>query len=122
MPPIQLVAVRNTLHESLEITRWVDVNESDMKQIEKEMMSLVDRLYLKLSKSRKSEKLMIAVGISSEVLEAPRDEIKKLTNKIHYALYGGHCLDPKKLSYFVPEKTIEEGELTLKEVKKILSE
>jgi hypothetical protein len=120
----QLVAVRNTLHESLEVTRWINVSESNVEQVEKEMMALVDRFYPKLSgkDKKKQEKTVIAVGILSEVLDVPRDKVKNLTKKIHYALYEGHCLDPEKLSYFVPEKTIDEGELTLEEVKKILKQ
>jgi len=38
------------------------------------------------------------------------------------ALGEGHCLDPEKLSYFVPDETIKEGEMSLKEVKRFLSE
>ncbi len=124
MALIQLVAVRNTALESLEITRWIDTNKSDVKQMEREMITLMDRLYPKIStKGEDSLKNpMIAVGISEEDLEVPRSEVKKLTGKIHFALYEGHCLDPKKLSYFLSEKTTAEGELTLDEVKKILSE
>lgn len=122
MPLIQLVALRNTPHESLEITRWINV--SDVKWVEKEMIALINRLYPKLSRTDKKEqkKAMTGVGVSNEVLEVPPDKIRNLTNKIHYALYEGHCLDPEKLSYFLPEKIIEEGELTLEQVKRILSQ
>jgi len=120
---LQVVAVRNTSQESLEITRWVDTNETDTERVKKEMRALIDRLYPKLSRDdrKKRKEAMTAVGESNEVLEVPPGVVKKLTNKIHYALYGGHCLDPKKLSYFLPEDTIEEGELSLEEAKGILS-
>jgi len=110
------------LQESLEITRWVDTNETDIEHVEKEMRALIGRLYPKLSREdrKKRKKAMTAVGESNEVLEVPPDEVKKLTNKIHYALYRGHCLDPKNLSYFLPEDTIEEGELSLEEAKGFL--
>jgi hypothetical protein len=124
MSYIQLVAVRNTLNESLEITRWIDINKinkKDIERLEKELIAIVERLYLKLSRNKKHEEAMAMIGISSEVLNISQDEAKKFTNKIHYILYEGHCLDPERLSYFLPEKTIEEGELTLEEVKKILS-
>jgi len=125
MSPIQFVAVRNTLDESLEITRWVDISSAsrrDIERIENELIALLDRLYPKITRKGKGkkEKAMAMVGISSEVLDVSANDAKKL-NKIHYALYEGHCLDPERLSYFLPENTIEEGDLTLEEVKKILS-
>jgi len=36
---------------------------------------------------------------------------------------GGHCLDPKKLSYFIPEETLVEGDMIFEEIRtEILNE
>jgi hypothetical protein len=125
MSHIQLVAVRNTLNESLEITRWIDISKTskkDIDKLEKELSIIANRLYSKLSRNKNNEKAMAMIGTSSEVLDISQNEAKNLTNKIHYIIYEGYCLDPERLSYFLQEKTIEEGELTLEEIKKILSE
>ena len=125
MSYIQLVAVRNTINESLEITRWIDVsktNKMDIDRLEKELVVIANRLYSKLSRNKNHEEAMAMIGISSEVLNISQDEAKNLTKKIHYVLYKGYCLDPERLSYFLPDKTIDEGELSLEEVKKIISE
>jgi len=124
MSHIQLVAVRNTLNESLEITRWIDISKTskkDIERLEKELSIIANRLYSKLSRNKNDEEAMAMIGISSEVLDISQNEAKNITNKLHYILYKGHCLDPERLSYFLPEKTMEEGEITLEEVKKILS-
>lgn len=47
-----------------------------------------------------------------------RDFVTKHPNMIHYALYEGRCLDPKRLSYFYSERTIDEGNLTEEEIRK----
>jgi hypothetical protein len=125
MSHIQLVAVRNTLNDSLEITRWIDISKTskrDIDRLEKELSIIANRLYSKLSRNKNNEEAMAIIGISSEVLDISQNEAKNLTNKIHYVLYKGHCLDPERLSYFQPDKTIDKGELTLEEIKKILSE
>jgi hypothetical protein len=86
------------------------------------MPAIVDRLYPVLSKmgGRAKEKAMTSVGISDRVSNTPPDKSTKTKEGVHYALYQGHCLDPENLSYFIPEKTVEEGFLTLEEVREIL--
>ena len=115
-----IVAVVNSAHESLEITRWVDVSEDELKRLKDEMLALVTRLYPRLTRTdTKNRQTMSAVG-SADAMSNP-DSLAKQEKAIHYALYEGRCLDPKGLSYFVPERTIEEGNLTLEEVRKILA-
>ncbi|MGA2460450.1 MAG: hypothetical protein ABSF82_03410 [Candidatus Bathyarchaeia archaeon] len=115
-----IVAFKNTPNESLELTRWVDTGDPEAKQKMHEMMALVDRLYLKLARTQATGKdAMVAAG-TTEVTRA-QDYAIKHRNTIHYALYEGRCLDPKRLSYFLPDRTIEEGNLTEKEVRRILA-
>lgn len=115
-----IVAFKNTPNESLELTRWVDDGDPNMKQKIQEMMVLVERLYLKFTRSENtSENAMIAAG-RAEGRKA-RDLVSEHRNMIHYALYEGRCLDPKRLSYFLPERTATEGNLTEEEVRKILA-
>jgi len=85
------------------------------------MQALVTRLYLKLSRTggNNHEQTMVAVGRSGTMSKP--NALRGRGSMIHYALYEGRCLDPKKLSYFSPERTIEEGNLTLEEVRKILA-
>ena len=119
MPLIEVVL--NTPHESLEITRWVKAPESEIRRIENQMQTLVTRLYLRLPKAdhRDHQRTMIAVGRSEEEPEA--GDLNERKGIIHYALYKGRCLEPRKLSYFLPERTIEEGDLTEEEVRKMLA-
>jgi len=114
-----IVAVVNSRHESLEIMRWVKGSEDDIKRIENEMLALVARLYPKLSQAgyNNREEVMTAVGCSGTRSNSWPD---RSDDMIHYALYEGRCLDPKALTYFLPEKTVKEGNLTLDEVRKIL--
>lgn len=116
-----ILAVVNTPNESLEITRWVNAPEDEIRRIENQMLTLVRRLYPRLSRAdrRENQRTMVAVGHSDE--ESEPDDLKERKGIIRYALYEGRCLDPKGLSYFIPERTIEEGNLTLKEARKILA-
>lgn len=120
MKLIQIVTVKNTSDESLEITRWVNSNQN-IQKIEKETLAILTRLYSKLSMRKKNlhEKTMLGVGSNMES-NVSSMQAKRLTNKIHYVLYEGRCLDSKKLSYFVPNKTIKRGELTLQQFLKML--
>jgi len=62
---------------------------------------------------------MIAVGMSSEILDTKSSKAKDITKIVHYAWYQGHCLDPEKLSYFIPEKTLAEGDMTVEEIRNL---
>lgn len=115
-----LVAFKNTPNESLELTRWVDSRDPDAKQKTHEMMVLVERLYPKLTRTGNTGNNSMVPAGRTEGMKA-RDYVTKHRNMIHYALYEGRCLDPKRLSYFLPERTIEEGNLTEEEVRKILT-
>lgn len=115
-----IVAFKNTSHESLELTRWVDTGDPDAKQKIQEMMALVERLYPKFTRKQNSgTSAMVAAGKVDG--KKPRDVVTQHRNMIHYALYEGRCLDPERLSYFLPERTIEEGNLTEEEIRRILA-
>ncbi len=109
---IQIITVLSTAHESLEITGWVNPNKNNVKQVEKEMLVLVNRLYSRFSRKSGRKKENTMMWLSKETIKIPAHEARKLANKIHYTLYKGSCLDPKKLAYFMPEKTTEEGDIS----------
>ena len=116
-----ITVVLNTQNESLEITRRVRAPEYEIKRIEKQMETLAIRLYQKLSKRRDRghQRVMIGLARSNEELNAA--DLIEHKDIIHYTLYEGRCLEPQKLSYFLKEKTIDEGDLSLKEIRKILT-
>lgn len=114
-----IFAYNNTPTESLELTRWVDTGDPEIKQKIQELMVVAQRLFPKFTRNQNTGKnTMMAAGTAEG--RKPRDFVTKHRNMIHYALYEGRCLDPQRLSYFLPERTIEEGYLTEEEVRKIL--
>ena len=117
---IQLVAVINSLTESFEVTKWYDPCKSDMQRMTNGLLAITKKLYSKIVEEQGEEtpdKRMMAVGESSQVLDAESSKAKDITKMVHYALYKGHCLDPKKLSYFIPERTLTEGDMTIEEIR-----
>lgn len=119
---IQLVAVINSLTESFEVTKWYDPSKGDPQQMTNELRAISKKLYSQIVKQRgveEPDKKMIAVGESSQVLEVKSSKAKDITTIVHYAWYKGHCLDPEKLSYFIPEKTLARGEMTLEEIRNL---
>jgi len=119
---IQLVAVINSLTESFEVTKWYDPRKGDPRRMTNELLAIAKKLYSKIVEEQGGEvpyKKMMAVGESSQVLDAESSKAKGITKMVHYAWYKGHCLDPKKLSYFIPEKTLAEGEMTVGEIRKL---
>lgn len=119
---IQLVAVINSLTESFEVTKWYDPRKGDPQRMTNELLAIAKKLYSEIVEQQGGEvqdEQMIAVGESSQVLDAESSKVKDITKIVHYAWYKGHCLDPKKLSYFIPEKTLAEGEMTVEEIRNI---
>lgn len=119
---IQLVAVINSLTESFEVTKWYDQRNGDPQRMTKELLAITKKLYSKIVEQQGGEvpdKKMIAVGESSQVLDAKSSKAKDIIKIVHYAWYKGRCLDPKKLSYFIPEKTLAEGDMTVEETRNL---
>jgi len=63
------------------------------------------------------DKEITTVGMSNRVLDKKPRKTEDITKIVHYAWYEGHCLDPKRLSYFIPEKTLAEGDMTIEEIR-----
>lgn len=117
---IQLVAVINSLTESFEVTKWYDPSKGNRQRMTNELLAIAEKLYSKIVEEQGGEvpnEIMAAVGTSSQVLDVKSSELKDITEIVHYAWYKGHCLDPKKLSYFIPERTLAEGEMTVEEIR-----
>ena len=117
---IQLVAVINSLNESFEVTKWYDPRKGDPRRMTNELFAIAEKLYSKIVEQQGGEvpdKKMMAVGESSQVLDAESSKAKDIAKMVHFAWYKGHCLDPKKLSYFIPERTLAEGDMTVEEIR-----
>ena len=116
---IQLVAVINSLTESFEVTKWYDPRKGDPQRMTNELLAIAKKLYSKIVEEQGEVPYnkMMAVGESSQVLDAESSKAKDITKMVHYAWYKGHCLDPKKLSYFIPERTLTEGDMTIEEIR-----
>lgn len=117
----QLVVVINSQNESFEVTKWCDVSKRDPKQVRNELLAISKKLYRRIVEDQRGEddRRMIGIGEGGQVLEAESSKAREITSKVHYAWYKGHCLDPKKLSYFMPEKTLAEGDMTVEEIRNL---
>ena len=119
---IHVVAVINSLTESFEVTKWYDPRKDDPQQMMNELLAIAEKLHSEIVEQQGGEvpdKKMIAVGTSSQVLDTKSPNSKDITKTVHYAWYRGHCLDAKKLSYFIPEKTLAEGDMTIEEIRSL---
>ena len=119
---IQLVAWINSPTESFEVTKWYDPSKGDPKQMMNELLAISKKLYSAIVKQRRAkvpDKKMTAVGMSYQALDAKSSKAKDITKMVHYAWYKGHCLDPERLSYFVPEKTLAEGDMTVEKIRNL---
>ncbi|MBI2076268.1 hypothetical protein HYW99_01375 [Candidatus Woesearchaeota archaeon] len=116
---IQLIVVINSPNESFEVTKWYDVSKDNPQQMKNELQAIAKKLYSKIVKQDRQktpDEEMIAVGTVSG---SNPSKIKDVTRKVHYAWYKGYCLDPKRLSYFMPEKTLTEGYMTVEEIRNL---
>jgi len=119
---IPVVAVINSATESFEVTMWYDPSRAHSKQVQNEALAISKKLYAVIVEAQRGnvpEDKMIAVGTGGQIFDMESSKTVDLTKKVHYAWYRGHCLDPKKLSYFIPEKTLAEGDMTLEETRKL---
>jgi hypothetical protein len=120
---VQLVVVMNSPSESFEVTKWYDLGKGDPKRMRNELVAIAKKLYSVVLEERGQQvpkEMMIGVGESSQELDTREiSSLGDITEKVHYALYEGHCLDRKKLSYFIPEKTLAEGEMTTEKIRNL---
>ena len=120
---VQLVCWTNSPRESFEVTKWYDPSKIvNQEQINNELLAISNKLYSAIIEQhgRKAPKnKMTAIGMSSQVLDVKKSEEKDITNRVHYAWYEGRCLDPKRLSYFIPKKILIEGNMTIEEIRNL---
>lgn len=119
---IQLVAWINSPTESFEVTKWYDLSKGDPQQMMNDLLAISKKLYSVIVKGQRRkvpDKTMTAAGMSSQVLDIESPKATDITKIVHYAWYRGHCLDPKKLSYFIPEKTLAEGDMTVEKIRNL---
>lgn len=82
-----------------------------------DLLAISKKLYLLVTKKEiETVGHMISIG-ADEISDIKPPNKKNLIENIHYAWYLGHCLKPEKLLYFIPEKTLAEGMLTLKKLR-----
>lgn len=115
-------AVLNTKDESVEISKFFKANRN-MEYVSKQIESIIVRLYSRLrdqtfenSFDYKKGEYMIGIGETDRVVELDSNKAEKIVKMISYNRYRGHCLNEKKLSYFVPIQTICSGEISMDEI------
>jgi hypothetical protein len=119
MEMISGIAVANWKNEQLEISKWF--RSTDEKKMCKELQQLLVKVYLKCvqkhatgddSSDIRNADMAFGTANSEDPKKIPADKV----TKIHYVFAKGRYLDPKKRSYFSPEKIILEGDVDMDEL------
>lgn len=116
---IQLVAWTNSRSQSFEVTKLYDLSTDDAQNAMKDLLVISKKLYSLIVKGKDTEipsEKMFTAGVSSRVWDVSTSEANDMVKIVHYAWYKGHCLNPEKLSYFVPEKILAEDDITIDEL------
>jgi hypothetical protein len=118
----QFVVYKNSPTESFEVTKWYNITKTDPKQMVNELVAITRKLYSEIVEQPEGEvsnEKIIASGMNNQLYGEKSLKTDDITEIVHYALYKGHCLDPKNLSYFVREETLAEGHITIEEVRNL---
>ena len=119
---IQLVAWTNSPTQSFEVTKCYDLSRNDARNALKDLIIISKKLHSLIVEGKNTDvpnEKMFTAGVSSKVFDVSSSEAKDIVKIVHYVWYEGHCLDPKKLSYFVLEKTLAEGDITVDELRNL---
>jgi len=114
---IQVFVVMNTINESFEVTKWYNTQEfgGNKTKMMDNLIMISRKLYSVVTK-KEIEDHNHMIGCGSEYPVSIKNE-NSITDKISYIWYYGKCLDEERLSYFFPKKTLEEGEISLEEIR-----
>lgn len=119
---IQLVAWTNSPTQSFEVTKCYDLSTDDVRDAMKDLLVISKKLHSLVVKGKNTaipNKKLFTAGVSNKVFDVSSSEAKDIVKTVRYAWRQGHCLDPKKLSYFVPERILAEGDITVDELKNL---